>query len=84
MDARFNQAINDGDIQAALDIQQEREAMLNSLVVEDVYNKKEAAAYLKNSREQYTDKMLLKSLEQNELIEVTQNRSAALTDIKKS
>ena len=81
-DAQFNQALADGDLSTGLDIQQEREAMLNSLVVEGIYNKNEASAFLKNSRQQYADSILLKSLEQNQLLEVTQNKAAALEDMK--
>ena len=83
-DSQFVQAINDNDIGKALEIQQEREAMLNSLVTEGIYTKKEGMAYLKNSREQYADTIIAKSLEHNELIEVVENRAAALKDMKQN
>ena len=83
-DAQFVEAIKNNDIGEALSVQQEREAMLNSLVTEGIYTEQEGKAYLKNSKQQYADTILAKSLEHNHLIEVLENRSAALKNMKQN
>ena len=81
-DAKFKDAVVSGDIGQALEIQQEREATINRLVIEDVYSAKEAEAYLKQSREIYADTILVESLGQNNYTEFSDSQEQAYKDMK--
>ncbi len=81
-DGRFRQAINNNDMQNALQVQHEREAALNSFVVEGIFSKNEAQAFLKNSKNQYADAILVQSLGHNYYVEASESRDAALKHLK--
>ena len=81
-DNDFRQALTEGDIGKALSVQHEREAALNSYQVEGIFTNKETSAYLNNSKQAYADNILLKSLEENQLTEVSESRDKALDDLK--
>ena len=82
-DSQFRQAIAENDIGGALELQQEREAIINNLVVEGVYSTQEAEAYLANTKETFADAIIVKSLEDNNYLEFSDSQAEALKDMKR-
>ena len=81
-DAEFDQAIKMGDLNKAMEVSKERKAFLTTMVGEEIFTDKEHQAFDANSKNKQANALLIKTLQQNQLVELESSRSEALADLK--